>query len=310
MSTQQFRPMLAFDAPIEWYEGAASQVDHLWYISRKLDGIRAIVRDGVLVSRTLKPIRNKFTQKQFGRPDMEGLDGELIVGAPSGEGVFVRTSSGVMSEEGEPQVTFHVLDCIAQPSAPFQSRLLLCSSRVNMLRAAINAPSLHLVEQIAIERTDAIAKLEEIFLGEGYEGAILKNRWGPYKFGRSTKREAGMGKLKRFKDSEAVIIGFEELMHNNNVGQTDHLGLLKRSSHQDNKTPAGTLGALKVMDVGQKSWVFNIGTGFDAALRQHIWSNREKLLGKLVKYKYLPIGMVDVPRHPVFLGFRDAEDVG
>jgi ATP-dependent DNA ligase len=69
--------------------------------SRKIDGIRAIGSDHEqihrLYSRKLKLIPNRATQLQFGSADLIGLDGELVVGDPFGEGVFARTTSGVMS---------------------------------------------------------------------------------------------------------------------------------------------------------------------------------------------------------------------
>ena len=78
--------------------------------SPKLDGIRCLVVDGVVVGRSLKPIPNAYVQEQFGKPEFEGFDGELIVGSPVGDGCFQRTSSGVMSEDGTPDVSYHVFD--------------------------------------------------------------------------------------------------------------------------------------------------------------------------------------------------------
>ena len=54
---------------------------------------------------------------------------------------------------------------------------------------------------------------------------------------------------------------------------------------------------------------FSIGTGFTAADRTWMWNNRDQLLGKFVKFKHFPIGAKDKPRHPVFLGFRDPDDL-
>ena len=50
------------------------------FISTKLDGLRAVVIDSVVYSRSLKPIRNKYVQKLFGKPEYNGMDGELVVG--------------------------------------------------------------------------------------------------------------------------------------------------------------------------------------------------------------------------------------
>jgi DNA ligase-1 len=52
-----------------------------------------------------------------------------------------------------------------------------------------------------------------------------------------------------------------------------------------------------------------MGTGFTAEERARIWSIRTSVVGMLVKYKSFLVGVKDKPRHPVFLGFRDEEDV-
>jgi len=54
---------------------------------------------------------------------------------------------------------------------------------------------------------------------------------------------------------------------------------------------------------------FGLGTGFDDAERGKIWEQRNSYLGLRVKFKYLPIGVKDKPRHPVFLGWRHKEDM-
>src|ERR1019366_2010177 len=70
-----FKPMLASHCKDE------SKLKFPVLVSDKLDGVRATVQGGQLLSRSLKPIRNKNVQKLFkGLP--EGLDGELIFGDP------------------------------------------------------------------------------------------------------------------------------------------------------------------------------------------------------------------------------------
>ena len=122
-------------------------------------------------------------------------------------------------------------------------------------------------------------------------------------------------------DAEAVVVGVEELMHNENEAEMSQLGLQKRSSHKDGKVPSGKLGALVCvpysgeydiarMQGSQPERIiprFRIGTGFDDATRHLLWAQREELFGRIVKYKSMQHGTLDAPRHPVFLGFR-AED--
>lgn len=305
-----FRPQLAANDVTWGYLEELFDRGETFYASTKLDGIRAIVLNGQLVSRTLKPIRNQYIQKIFGRPEFEGLDGELIVGAPKGEGVFARTSSGVMSEAGDPSFTFHVFDLHNLENVPYIERL---SSLYRLVDSIIKAKEyIQVVPQMKMEGDNGLRLLEEFesqCVEEGYEGAILRWWVAPYKFGRSTLRERYMMKLKRFEDSEARIIGFEEMLHNDNEAQTDGRGYTTRSSHRDNKRPSGMLGKLVTQDIKNSQWQPKIGSGFDHALRDQIWNNQAAYLGRIVKYSFLPIGIKDQPRHPVFKGFRDPTDL-
>ena len=149
---------------------------------------------------------------------------------------------------------------------------------------------------------------EKKCLEAGFEGVMVRKGDGPYKFGRSTSKEGYLLKWKRFTDSEAEVQGFVEQTHNANEKEKDALGNSKRSQHKENLIPVGTLGALLVCDVKTKI-EFSIGTGFNGADRAYIWSLREKFIGHIVKYKYQEIGVKGKPRFPVFLGFRDKDDM-
>jgi DNA ligase-1 len=70
--------------------------------------------------------------------------------------------------------------------------------------------------------------------------------------------------------------------------------------------PMNTAGTLIVRN--RDGLEFGIGSGLDDKTREELWNNKEKYIGKLVKYKYFPQGVKELPRHPVFLGFRDEED--
>src|SRR5271165_5455497 len=106
-----FRPMLAAKT-----EGR--NLIYPLYASPKLDGVRAIVRHGQVVSRTLKPIPNRAVQRMFGLEALEGLDGELIVGESTAPDVYRRTVSAVMTEDAVPDVIFYAFD-VVQPRLQF-----------------------------------------------------------------------------------------------------------------------------------------------------------------------------------------------
>ncbi len=267
--------------------------------SPKLDGVRAIVKDSVVLSRSLKPIPNRHVQSLFGHAYLEGLDGELIVGAPWATDCYRITVSGVMREEGTPDVRFFVFDQV-KANQDYSKRSMNISSLAH--RSAMALPHQW------VYSLDELAEYEAKCLEQGYEGVMLRDPNGAYKFGRSTLKEGGLLKLKRFSDSEAEILGFEERMHNTNEKLRDERGYAKRSTAQDGLVPCGTLGALLVRDI-HTGVEFSVGTGFDDATRAGIWANRHRTLGALVKYKHFSIGNYDKPRFPTFLGFRDPIDL-
>jgi DNA ligase-1 len=284
-----FKPMLASPADF----------DSLVFpklISPKLDGVRAVVIDGVVYGRSLKPIRNQQVQELFGRREFNGLDGELIVGDPTGADVFRTTSSVVNSVDKTGDIFFHVFDDITEPDKPFMHRLDTGLGKVA-------GDQMLWVDQVQVDFLSDMESWEECYLAQGYEGAMLRDPNATYKFGRSTAKEQILLKVKRFTDSDAVVIGFQELMHNGNEAKINELGLTERSSHKENKHGMGILGALVCRD--PHGTQFNIGTGFTQADREQIWQERDHLLHKTVKYKSFQVGVKEAPRHPVFLGWRD-----
>lgn len=276
--------------------------------SPKLDGIRAVVQDGVVLGRSLKPLPNKLIQQLLGRPELNGLDGELVVGHPTDPLVYNRTQRGVMAVETAPSFNFWVFDC--QDSAlPFQARL----ARSQQL--ARDHDRQRLIVPVPHKTLNSVKDLdayEAEVLQLGYEGVMLRTPTGRYKAGRSTLSEAGLMKLKRFDDAEAEVIGATELMQNTNAAKPNELGHMTRSSHQAGMVGRGCLGALVVQGLnGPYAGVtFHIGTGFDEALRYELWLlyTIGKLNDKVVKYKYFFSGAKDAPRFPVFTGFRLKED--
>ena len=285
-----FKPMLAIEADL-------NKLVFPLLASPKLDGIRAIMRDGVVYSRSNKPIPNKFVQARF--KDYEHYDGELIVGPPTADDVYRQTTSHVMAHDKvDFDVKFFVFDHIENMNAPYIDRSL-----------SIDEPTDYVVyhEQNSIENMNQLLHYESAMVEMGYEGLILRSLTAPYKMGRSTVNEGYLLKLKRFVDDEAVVIGFEERMHNGNEATVSELGRTKRSSHKAGKSGRGDLGALVVRS--SEGVTFNIGTGLSDTERASIWNNRGRYLGQLAKYKYFPVGVKEAPRHPVFLGWRDLIDL-
>lgn len=289
------RPLLSCEVPLD-------KVKFPIYISTKFDGIRALVIDGVVYSRSLKPIRNKHVQKLFGKPEYNGFDGELIVGDIYAKDVFQKTTSGVMSEDGEPDVTYYVFDIFTNNTETYKERLYALNDKLVLDQF----PNVVATQQLYIKTKEELTELLSKEKVKGGEGLIGRNPNGVYKYGRSTPKEQLSIKFKFFEQCEFEVVGFNERMHNTNEQKRDELGYAERSSSKDGMIPTNTLGSL-VLKYGDDT--FNCGTGFDDKLRKEIWDNKETYLGKLASIRYMSVGMDKLPRCPSWLGWRDLEDL-
>lgn len=284
---EPFRPMLA--------ACACADLEALQFpllCTPKFDGIRCLIRNKTAMSRTLKPIPNTHVRSVLAACP-NGLDGELIV-----QNNYNKTQSGIMREDGEPDFAYHVFDVVMD--APYIERM-------KVLAEMELPPICKKVLPVEIRTRTSLLAYETRCLQDGYEGVMIRSPDGPYKCGRSTEKEGYLLKLKRFTDAEARIVDYEELMHNENPVTYDKRGYAKRASCQENLVPAGTLGCFVVED--DRGRQFKVSTGMTAEQRQEYWDNIDDYIGQFVKYKFQEHGTKDLPRFPVFLGFRSEDDM-
>lgn len=314
------RPMLAEKLQPEDLQPA----DFPIWMSPKVDGYRCLIHEGRAKSRKFEMIPNAHVQRMLGHAMLNGLDGEICVGPPNAKDVFNKTQSGVTSYDGEPDFVLWVFDLWNVPdNATFEERLNLMQQFLENDQVYSTHPNIRVLPQVLVHNVDELNRVLSLWLDEGYEGGCGRRPAGQYKSGRSTANLVGatnikngkplqewvMLKFKKFTDGEAVVLACEELEHNDNALEEDNLGNAKRSSSKDGMRPGGCLGKFLVRDC-ETGKEFRIGTGFDQQERELYWNNREAMIGLTVKYKYFEPGMKDLPRHPVFLGFRNPADMG
>lgn len=293
-TTKTFKPLLAVEA----------EFDKLRFPvlgSPKLDGIRCVHHPSLgPVSRKLLAIPNTQLRQALSTACTPWVDGELIAGSPTAKDAMSRTTSAVMGHDADwSDVAFYVFDKVGE--AGYIDRLKdLWASVSNQAGRGL----IQVLQQEPIENLDQLMAYEEKCVAAGYEGVMLRDPDGPYKFGRSTVNEGILLKVKRFVDTEGTVVDFIELMHNENEAKKNELGHTKRSSAKAGKVPGNTLGALVLKIDGFNEKTVEIGSGFSAELKQEIWNNRKKYLGAQVTFKYQPHGVKDKPRCPVFKGWR------
>lgn len=236
-----------------------------WFMSEKLDGVRALWTRGMLVSR----IGNKFSAPAWfieKLPKDVELDGELFCG----RGKFQAAVSIARSHESARwhELTFQVFDAPAVKGA-FEERMkrldaLLgggkCGKHVVVVEQTVCTSREHLMTQL--KTIEAV----------GGEGLMLRQPGSAYVGSRSST----LLKLKTFHDADATVIAHEP-------------GMGKYS---------GQCGALKctMVDSGKE---FRVGSGMSDADRVN-----PPAVGATIIYRYFELTLDGVPRFPVFVGVR------
>lgn len=288
-----FKPMLAEDVDLRL-------VRYPVIASPKLDGVRATFVDGKLLTRSLKLLPNKEIQAIF-HGQVAPLDGEIIVGDPTAPDVF-RTTMKVVSafHVSAKDARFYVFDWVNVRDS-FIERWKLARKIAEEHHLYVPVPIMECLNE------RELMAYEDACLETGYEGVMLRDPKGLYKYGRSTAREGALLKMKRKQTGTAVVLSVVEQMHNANEAKINELGYTERSSHQANLVPTGVLGAAIVKDL-TSGVEFNVGTGWTADERAHLWKVRNEMPGWIMEYESLGYGVKDRPRHPVFKAWRMKED--
>ena len=266
----------------------------------KLDGIRCLKLGGKALTRSFKPISNRFAREWIEANLPDGLDGELMLRG----GTFNETTSAIGARDGRSDFVFHVFDYVTGAlDTPY-------CERMKALAALPESDRIVKVLPVEIRNAAELAAYEEECVAAGYEGVMVRTPNSHYKCGRSTEREGWLLKIKRFEDDEAVVLASYEGMTNQNAAELDAFGRTKRSLAQAGMVGRNELGGFVVRHL--KTGVeFRLGYnhivgGID---RVTLWQRRETLVGRVVKFSHQPSGAKEAPRFPKFIGFREAWDM-
>jgi len=198
-----------------------------WYVSTKLDGVRAIWNGKQLLSRN----GNVFAAPDYfikSLPKDVMIDGELFIGPKQ----FSETVSIVKSfnDKGWSKIRFVAFDL---PSS--KERV---EGRWNQLKKLVEqvGKPLEYMPQYELKDPNLLYVLLDKVLEQGNEGLMLRKPRSFYE----GKRSDTLLKLKKFFDAEAKVI--------------NHIPL-------ESSTKTNMMGALECVD--EKGLVFKVGTGFN-----------------------------------------------
>lgn len=308
---------MAIKKPMKGDDFIESELRFPYFVSYKLDGYRAFHEEGSILTSSANPVTNEHTQALFqnrtlgGMPhiDFTGLDGELIVGAWNDPRAFHNTSGPVRRKTGTPDVRWFIFDDRTNPGEAFAHRSQSACRRVEELHARGFDRIDYIPQQMVFNLAELLA-FEKSAVAQGFEGVMLRDPNGRYKYGRSTVKENLLLKVKRFITEEARITGFIEQMENMNDATVDNFGNSKRAENKDMMVGTGMIGAFTVES---DNWPrpFQISaTSLTHDERREAFQNFDaEFKGELARFKYFPHGVVDVPRHGIFEALRDPNDL-
>lgn len=292
----------------------------------KIDGVRGLNMLGRFTGRSLKAHKNKYTTAFYSKSCLIGMDGELAANHECHPDLCRITSSAVGTIAGEPYTLWWLFDYVTVETRKlgYQERYNKLIERVRELYHIDNEVWQHLrvVPMQICNNLEELLAYEEKCLLEGYEGVCIRRLDGAHKEGRSTVREGGLLRIKRFIEEEAIVTEIFEGEENCNEAQINELGKQFRSSHQSNMVPNGQVGSLtgkllkdifdpitkvKLLSEGQEITISPGNMPHD--MRKHYFMHKDELLQHVVKFKFFPKGIKDKPRFPTFISVRSKEDM-
>lgn len=236
-----------------------------WWMSEKLDGVRAIWTGEELVSRNLKPIyASPFFTADL--PRGVKIDGELWID----RGKFQETVSVVRKQypiESEwEKVKYRIFDFMEEGH---YSRRMECAKELP------DYPHLEIVPYRNCYDLDELDRFYTNILLNGGEGVILRNPNTPYEY----RRTRNLLKYKPIFNSEAELVNFQE-----GTGKYTNM-----------------IGALVCKDDTGRLVI--IGSGLTDEMRD--LDNPTFGVGSIIKFKYYGLTNAGEYRHPVLPGTRE-----
>jgi DNA ligase-1 len=304
------KPMLASDAD-------ETKLRFPVGVQPKIDGVRAHCPNGKLLARSCKPHRNKYTTAFYSTPEHTGLDGEMAANLETHPALCRLTSSALSTIQGEPFTLWWCFDLLNEATIGrnYAERHRYLEMYVDNAQAQNLCGHVRVVPMTIVNNIWELLACEDKWLEEGYEGIIIRDLDGTHKQGRSTVREMGLLRIKRFIEEEALVLGVTEGEHNNNIAQVNEVGRQFRSSHQENKTPNGMVGTLQC-SILNDSALFKKGDPINVARGQMdddeakmFFENKELIVGEIIKFKHFPKGVKDKPRFGNYVCIRSKEDM-
>jgi DNA ligase-1 len=253
--TSEFKVQLA-----NKYDPDKAYKNTLWAASRKMDGLRCVLKNGKLYSRNGKEVIgfDHIVGELNSLGEYELIDGELYspeIGFQEIQGYVMRKKNVV--EEDKKKIFYNIFAMINKTTTTPEMVLA-----IEKLRAKNHRTYLRFVEYTIIDNDfEKIKALDKLWVSEGYEGVMLRSMDVVYDW----KRSDALLKFKSFKEEDLKI-----------VDAIEGAGKYK-----------GMLGAFLCRGKVEGHRIeTECGSGYNDKQRAEFWKNRQKMIGTLIEVKY------------------------
>jgi len=263
-------PMLA--TPLEKVKPESIDWDSA-FVQPKLDGHRALYKDGVLYSRQGKELNLPHIVEAIESTGLKHLhlDGEIYLhGLPLQE-----ISKLIKKERPETKdLQYYIYDTVDEASFLARSnQLLFCWTQHKSLKR---------VDTHIVSSEKELMAWHKRYRKEGYEGTMLRFGDDPYLIG---KRARTLLKVKEFQDAEFTIVGYQE--------------------GKPYITEQGTFRVpVWVCDAGNGK-LFNVTAQGNMQEKHELWETKNQHINKPLTVKYHYLSNEGIPQLPVALRFHE-----
>ena len=266
-------PMLAHE-----YTKRGKDIVYPCYVQPKLNGVRCLIKqlpDRLRATsrggKEYKAITHIFEQIVTHLEHSKLMDGELYNHNLTFQQIVTAIKNETDLDENLPLIQYWVYDLPSD--ADFSDRYNALSALVNQIQGA----SIVLVETHLVQNEAELAYYHAKFTNEGFEGTMIRNIKGGYKF---KHRSTDLQKYKDFVAAEFRIVGGEE-----GVGLAE-----------------GQCVFTCETESGQRFNVRCVGTN---AVREEQWQNLPNYINKMLTVKFQNYSDTGVPIFPVGVAIRD-----
>jgi DNA ligase-1 len=306
----QMKPMLASNA-----EGDFTSVNYPMYSSPKVDGIRCLIVEGNLLSRSMKPQPTKALLTHFAdlieysRENSIVIDGELYDHTKP----FCWHQSTFRSFDGKPSrgTRLWVIDSMPLDVWEGRESYGTFTERLFVTRSLSRFPNVKPIEQIPVINATEAQEHYDACVAAGYEGTMLRDPARGYKHGRATAGENWLLKFKLWQDEDAVITDVVEgvKVRDGAEKRVSPTGDSERSHKMSDYEPSGMAGAIKLRTEAGVEFSIGTFTGWTHELRIDMLANKDRYIGRWVRFRSQACGVKDAPRIPHNLTLKDGKPV-